>query len=133
MTHKLNLALLDGFHDEINFDVEEEVSSTTFLNHTTKDGETILVHDMSNQHLIRTIRLYIQHLKKTKLQLSTETDSFLTAVYKKEIDREHLEDKSHFLYVTLHKYVFEAALRGLNIETDMLSLREILGYDVSTN
>lgn len=95
--------------------------------HTTKDGETMLICAMDDSHLFNTIRMYTNRMEAARaiLQGSLHDQDPLIGIFQPQFSSASLKDQAQksvkFCHGKLQPYVFEAALRGLNIQ-DLLQL-----------
>lgn len=95
------------------------------MKHTTKDGKTMLIAEMDNNHLSNTINLICSRISDiaqildsgTPLKSMTKSQAVMLNIDEvyKEIDEEHLEDILHSATEHLQPYVFEASLRDMNV------------------
>lgn len=87
--------------------------------HTTKDGQTLLICQMTNSHLVNTIRILCNKIKSGRLtlenpQLQSQMVQVLSNFPVKPFTQNVIRElKTHHNH--LQEYVLEAALRGLDI------------------
>lgn len=88
-----------------------------FRYHTTKDGQTMLICEMDDQHLVNTILL----LEKKFQEIKTFSEDNVTNDYerylynRKVITSKELAEKTKDIAELIAPYVLEAVLRGIQI------------------
>ena len=89
--------------------------------HTTKDGTTTLIAQMTDAHLLNTIKAFASRLYQSRLILENQHCPGNTLIkvlqpnFSSEAMKEKAQDAIRYYHQSLQCYVFEAALRGLNI------------------
>jgi hypothetical protein len=99
--------------------------------HQTKDGSSILVSQMSNDHLLNTIRLISR--RSAQVLADLENDQMLPGALghsmrneKQRVRQQLLSNLEHWLD-KLSPYVFDAARRGLDVSELVQSATGIKG------
>lgn len=92
-----------------------------YTSHTTRDGDTMMICQMTPSHLINTIRMYCNHMVQAREVLanagSMDVMTKILANQDCEEIRRQAEQEIRRIDATLSSYVFEAALRGINVST----------------
>jgi len=99
------------------------------MRHTTRDGQVMLIAEMTDKHLKNTISLYIDSLGHAKNVINGKTDTFqnkLVGNRDSKVDAERFVDGYNNLFPS---YIFEAVLRGVDIEKYMKKVRKLHDRD----
>ena len=92
--------------------------------HKTREGVEMLIADMTDEHLLNTIHAAAGGIKNLRLALEApvSVSAFERVMYKrKTMSEEDIAEKLEWTMNHLGAYVFEAALRGLNITNTLQS------------
>lgn len=103
------------------------------LKHKTKEGTTILIVEMEDSHLLNTIELFARQIKQfiDILDNPKERKKSEEVLFGKEVMSEsEASNKLTSLTDKLVSYVFEAAIRGLDISK---TLQAAYGRNTSMN
>lgn len=93
-----------------------------FKKHKTRDGKTLLICQMDNDHLANTIKFFSRELRATRDMLNSTMSSSLNkadmAMFRRELDisEEDLIYKQEELLDKLSPYIMEAYVRGLQVD-----------------
>ena len=97
-----------------------------FNTHTTEDGQTMLIGQMSDDHLKNTIKRLCRELKQCSMILSNQAvidkTGLLQAInenYNTEEMKERAEMSAKGIHESLKNYVLEASLRKLDISENL--------------
>lgn len=88
--------------------------------HTTREGDSMLVCQMTNSHLTNTIKMLCKQMKEARQLLDYSSIScdpllgILAPQFNAKAVREKAEGAIRLIHETLPPYVVEAALRGID-------------------
>ncbi len=110
----------DYHFNELITKEEEEIMNNI---HITKDGKKMLISQMENNHLLNTIKFYLNKIESAKKYLESKINmnNFKSALYGINNEQVSKKAKESIPIITnkLLPYIFEAALRGVDI-TELL-------------
>ena len=95
--------------------------------HTTKNGRTISIKNLDNDHLYNIIKYIIDKMEDIFININAKK-TIEDLIVKKNVDtKKSIKDLKNY-YVFIQRYIFEATLRDINIVVLIVKLRDILGY-----
>jgi hypothetical protein len=96
--------------------------------HTTKQGDTMLIAQMTNVHLVNQLNLMVRKFRDAQhVLLAPENSKFTKALYGDILSTDQAEQYANWFMERFPFYLFEAQVRKLLIEDLLDELREILG------
>lgn len=105
-----------------------------YENHTTKNGETILIASMGDRHLWNTISMICDQITLQKViltgQYMSDSDPFVQVMMPQtsaESQRQSARERIRFLVKKLEPYVMESTLRDFDGVPELL--QETFGRD----
>jgi hypothetical protein len=112
---------------EIN-PVDKVEKEKDMLVHTTSDGQEMLVAQMGDQHLKRTIQMWIRKLQAAKARLDPENkpSAFEEAMYGETFSEDDAKKTLRKYDVRLAPYFLEAQVRGMDISAELEELQKII-------
>lgn len=97
--------------------------------HTTRDGQTMLIAQMENSHLMNYINMRLRKMLEVKESARIiPTDNYTRRLYGlRAVTEEEAADVNRMALMALYPYLAEAYLRGLDEPRQLLI--EVLGRD----
>lgn len=91
--------------------------------HRTREGNTIYISSMDDQHLTNTIKLFIEKINKYKTCLNATHESNVTSAIH-NVDSEYIKEKAKEELLEIHddllpSYILEASIRGLSFNKEL--------------
>lgn len=100
--------------------------------HKTKEGHQMVISSMENDHLIKTVKMFLKRIDESKHNLSVNVgNTFQAALYDvdyAEVVRKSKHQIQNFTKL-LYPYVTECMLRGLDVSVEMQNTFERVERD----
>ena len=126
--------LVDYYDDDPLEQFLRQRSEHNSLTHTDREGNTMLIGEMEDGHLINMINLLSRAIERVRKSATVvPLDEYQAALYgRKAIDAKTAGELARSIIVKAEPYVMEATLRGLQIQEtvqDMLGRTTRIGED----
>jgi len=99
------------------------------MNHLDKDGNIILIAEMSDEHLQNTIRYFVKRLRGAKDIFNQTQNPFDKKLYGRKFNKSAAGEYIEEFFGKVGVYVLEANLRNLDIKETLDTLRIIVNRD----
>ena len=96
------------------------------MNHVTAEGVVMNVNKMDDSHLLNTIRLFVTRLELAKKIIDGSSKKFCSRINKTGFSKKQAYDFVDAFEENFPNYLYEAVIRGLDIESSVSSLRTII-------